>query len=145
MSAASPAHPQPPGATQAAQAERDVIHTARYTLVNLTPDDALRQPLHQITRHTLQGHTKSARLTRGDGLHAWLAGTGYGLCLPVSSDSRLFYSSPLPDVWRNAGPMRVETALQAIAGLAWKMTVDEVSRTVCFVPYWQLQSGVVRG
>lgn len=120
--------------SEAVQSGPEVVHTARYTLVSLAPDDALRQPLRQITRHTLPRHKTSTRLTRGDGLHTWLLGTGYGLCLPVSSDARLLYSSPLPDVWRSAGPMRIDTALQAIAGPAWRMTVEEVSRTVCFVP-----------
>ncbi|QMR41529.1 hypothetical protein [Klebsiella aerogenes] len=122
------------------QPESEVVHTARYTLVSLSPDDALRQPLHQIIRHTLPRHKKSAGLTRGDGLRAWLAGTGYGLCLPASRDARLLYSSPLPDIWRSAGPMRIDTALQAIAGSAWRMTVEEVSRTVCFVPADQRQN-----
>ncbi|MGR7483794.1 hypothetical protein [Klebsiella aerogenes] len=117
-----------------------MVHTARYTLVSLSPYDALRQPLHQIIHHTLLRHKKSSGLTRGDGLRAWLAGTGYGLCLPVSCDARLLYSSPLPNIWRSAGPMRIDAALQAIAGSAWIMTVEEVSRTVCFVPADQRQN-----
>ena len=109
-----------------------VVHTARYTLVSLTPETALRQPLRQVTQHTFPRSSRKPPLTRGDGLRAWLAGTGYGLCLPVSRESRWLFSSPLPDVWRHAGPMRVEAALQAMAGPAWQMTTDEVSRTVCF-------------
>ncbi|MFG6656230.1 response regulator [Scandinavium sp. M-37] len=112
----------------------EVVHTARYTLVNITPDEVLRQPLRQITRHTLPATKRHSASTRGDALRAWLAGTGYGLCLPVSREARGLFSSPLPEVWRSTGPMRVESALQAIAGSAWKMSTDELTRTVCFQP-----------
>lgn len=110
----------------------EVVHTSRYTLVNLAPDEYLRAPLRQIKRHTFPVSRKKNALTRGQGLRAWLAGTGYGLCLPSGPDTRLLFSSPLPEVWRNTGPMRVDTALQAMAGSAWRMTTDEISRTVCF-------------
>lgn len=110
----------------------EVVHTSRYTLVNLAPDEYLRAPLRQIKRHSFSVSRKSPSLTRGEGLRAWLAGTGYGLCLPSGPDTRLLFSSPLPDVWRNTEPMRVDVALQAMAGSAWQMTTDEISRTVCF-------------
>ena len=116
-----------------------VVHTARYRLVNLSPDDALRFPLHQTATHTFASVKKKPALTRGDGLRGWLAGTGYGLCLPVDRDARLLFTSPLPDVWRRAGPLRVEEALQAIVGSAWQMTTDEISRTVCFQRATQAQ------
>ena len=109
----------------------EVVHTARYTLVSLTPDEALRYPLRQITRPSL--HVKPhTTLTRGDALHAWLEGSGYGLCLPVATDLKYMLSSPLPDVQRDMGPLRIERALQLIAGSAWMIMTDEVSRTVCF-------------
>lgn len=112
----------------------EVVHTARYTLVNISPDEVLRQPLRQITRHTLPATKRHSASTRGDALRAWLAGTGYGLCLPASREARGLFSSPLPEVWRSTAPMRVESALQAIAGPAWKMNTDERTRTVCFRP-----------
>ena len=120
------------GKTIINQTSPEVVHAARYTLVSLAPEMALRQPLRQVTQHTLPRTSKNHPLTRGDGLRTWLTGTGYGLCLPVSRESRWLFSSPLPDVWRRTGPMRVEEALQAMAGPAWQMTIDEVSRTVCF-------------
>ncbi len=111
----------------------EVVHTARYTLVSLTPDEVLRYPLRQVARHSLPAPKKNGKLpTRGDALQLWLTGTGYGLCLPVTEDARQLFSSPLPDIQRSAGPIRIDDALKIIAGPAWTMAVDEVTRTVCF-------------
>lgn len=120
----------------------EVVHTARYTLVSLAPDDALRYPLRQVASHTFSATKKTPVLTRGDALRTWLAGTGYGLCLPVSDSTRQLFSSPLPDVQRSPGPLRVENALKMIAGPAWLLSVDEITRTVCFaqVPLTQALS-----
>lgn len=113
-------------------APTEVVHTARYTLVSLTPDDALRYPLRQIASHSLAITKQSPVITRGDALHIWLSGTGYGLCLPVTDDMRQLLGSPLPDNQRSPGPLRISDALQLIAGSAWQMSMDEVTRTVCF-------------
>ncbi|WMY72493.1 response regulator [Buttiauxella selenatireducens] len=125
---------QPATVTPLPLAPAEVVHTARYTLVNLAPDEAQQQPLHQIMRHTLTSKKKTPLFTRADALRAWLTGTGYSLCLPTDNDIRSLFSSPLPDVWRNAGPMRVDVALQAMAGPAWQMSTDELAHTVCFQP-----------
>ncbi|ECE6019162.1 hypothetical protein DL121_13090 [Salmonella enterica subsp. enterica] len=111
----------------------EVAHSARYTLVNLTPDEALRYPLRQVVSHMLPEAQKNRKVpTRGDALNLWLAGTGYGLCLPVTGEARQLFSSPLPDIQRSPGPLRIDDALKVIAGPAWAMTVDEITRTVCF-------------
>ncbi|WP_170974329.1 response regulator [Citrobacter sp. wls619] len=119
-------------AASATPAPTEVVHTARYTLVSLTPEDTLRYPLRQITSHNLVISKKTPVITRGDALHTWLSGTGYGLCLPVTDDMRQFMGSPLPDNQRSSGPLRISDALQLIAGSAWQMSTDEVTRTVCF-------------
>ncbi|ECG4949198.1 response regulator [Salmonella enterica subsp. enterica serovar Llandoff] len=117
----------------ASPAPVEVVHTARYTLANIAPDEALRYPLRQVASHTFPVPKKNAKLlTRSDALHLWLAGTGYGLCLPVTGEVRQLFSSPLPDIQRSPGPLRVDDALKVIAGPAWAMTVDEITRTVCF-------------
>lgn len=119
----------------ASPAPVEVVHTARYTLVSLVPDEALRYPLRQIATHSFPVPKNNGKLlTRGDALHLWLTGTGYGLCLPVAEEARQLFSSPLPDIQRSPGPLRVDDALKVIAGPAWAMTVDEITRTVCFAP-----------
>lgn len=110
----------------------EVVHTSRYTLVSLTADETLRFPLRQPVSHTLSPPKKNRTLTRVDALRIWLSGTGYGLCLPVTDDIRRLYTSPLPDIWRSAGPLRIHDALQALAGPEWAVVTDELTYTVCF-------------
>lgn len=112
----------------------EVVHISRYTLVDITPADALRSPLRQIATRTLPAPKKNhPMLTRGDAMHAWLHDTGYGLCLPIAGDASQLFNSPLPEIQRSMGPMRIDAALQVLAGSAWTMTVDEVSRTICWL------------
>lgn len=138
LTACTPTSVIRPGAApviSASPAPVEVVHSARYTLVNITPNEALRYPLRQIDSHSFPAPKKYGKLpTRGDALHLWLAGTGYGLCLPVTEEARRFFSRPLPDIQYSPGPLRVNDALEIIAGPAWTMTVDEITRTVCFVP-----------
>lgn len=133
---APPAPPAPCPSVPAPVAQTaERVHTARYTLVDIRPPQALRFPLQQITTRRLPRDGKHHRhLTREEALRGWLDGSGYGLCLPVTTSMRLFYGSPLPDAQRRMGPVRTEAALQTIAGSAWVMTTDEVSRTVCWQP-----------
>ncbi|EAZ9289251.1 hypothetical protein CBJ95_03135 [Salmonella enterica] len=125
--------PESPPVIPASSAPVEVVHSARYTLVNIAPDEALRYPLRQVAAHSFPVLKNNRKLpTRGDALHLWLTGTGYGLCLPVAEEARQLFSSPLPDIQRSPGPLRINDALQIIAGPAWAMTVDEITRTVCF-------------
>lgn len=128
-----PAALPPAPAIPATPAPTEVVHSARYTLVNLAPEQVLQYPLRQIASHAIQPLKKGHKApTRGDALNLWLGGTGYSLCLPVPDDMRLLYSSLLPDSQRAMGPLRTETALQVIAGPAWVLNVDEITRTACF-------------
>lgn len=131
-----PAPPVPPVSVA-------VVHTARYTLTDIAPPETLQYPLRQITRHALPAQGKSRKTpARSDALKLWLSGTGYSLCLPVTDDMRLLFNTPLPDSQLSMGPLRTETALQVIAGPAWTVNVDEITRTVCFAraPFTQTLS-----
>lgn len=130
-----PASPPPVPVIPDSPAPIEVVHSARYTLVNIAPEQELQYPLRQISSHTIQAVKKGHKVpTRGDTLNLWLDGTGYGLCLPITDGMRQLYSSPLPDSQRAMGPLRIEIALQVIASPAWTMSVDEITRTVCFAP-----------
>ncbi|HAT6803633.1 TPA: hypothetical protein JAN03_16550 [Citrobacter freundii] len=111
----------------------EVVHTSRYTLTSLTPEEALRYPLRQIASHIIPAPKKYHKPpTRGDALKIWLSGTGYALCQAVTDDVTPLFNSPLPDSQRAITSLRTETALQIIAGSAWVMSVDEMTRVVCF-------------
>lgn len=112
----------------------EVVHTGRYTLVDIAPAGALHAPLQQVTTRTLPVPKKNQpTITRGDAMRTWLKDTGYGLCLSVTPEANQLFNSPLPEIQHSMGPTRIDTALQVIAGSAWTMTVDEVSRTVCWL------------
>lgn len=127
---------QPPvPATPAPPVSVEVVHTARYTLTAIAPPETLQYPLRQITSHSIPAPKKGRKTpARSDALKLWLSGTGYNLCLPVTDDMRRLFTSPLPDSQLAMGPLRTETALQIIAGPAWTINVDEITRTVCFAP-----------
>lgn len=59
--------------------------------------------------------------------------TAYSLCGRYGADFAELLKRPLPAVQRKIGPMRLSEALQIVAGPAWRMSVDEVNREVCFV------------
>ncbi|EBZ5774467.1 hypothetical protein EC412_19760 [Salmonella enterica subsp. enterica serovar Redlands] len=133
----------PVPATPAPPVSVEVVHTARYTLTTIAPPETLQYPLRQITSHAFPAPKKGRKTpARSDALKLWLSGTGYSLCLPVTDDMRLLFNSPLPDSQHAMGPLRTETALQVIAGPAWTLSVDEITRTVCFAraPFTQTLS-----
>lgn len=70
----------------------------------------------------------------GDGLYALLDGTGWRLADSYAADPRLYrlYSQPLAENKQTIGPMRLDRALNWIAGDAWLLVVDPVNRLVSF-------------
>lgn len=103
----------------------EVVRLGRYTLVELTPNEGLRDPLRQIVTVTIPPVMET---TIGTALTHVLARTGYRLCLPPP----LFVHLPLPASQLHLGPMTLASALQTLAGSAWVLTVDHVERQVCF-------------
>lgn len=137
LAGCTPHSPQsiPVSTPLSAIAAPEVVHTGRYTLVSIAPLDSQQFPLRQITAKDIPTpKKKQPALTRSDAMQAWLGNTGYSLCVPTTAESKNLLSGPLPEIQREMGPMRIEAALQVIAGSAWLMTVDEVSHTVCFQP-----------
>ncbi|MNY26513.1 hypothetical protein D3C86_1603670 [compost metagenome] len=57
--------------------------------------------------------------------------SGYSLC-PVSASVKVLFTRPLPAAHYRLGPIPLRSALQVLAGPAWQLTTDEVSRSVCF-------------
>ncbi|PUB42728.1 conjugative transfer region protein (TIGR03748 family), partial [Pseudomonas sp. GV047] len=45
---------------------------------------------------------------------------------------RVLFTRPLPAAHYRLGPIPLRNALQVLAGPAWQLTTDEVSRSVCF-------------
>lgn len=121
---------RPPVFSDIYQRSPEVTRSGRYTLVSVKSADAQREPLNQLIDITMPGQlVKSV----GDGFRYLLFQSGYSLCGRYGADFAELLQRPLPAVQRKIGPVRLSEALQVVAGPAWRMSVDEVNREVCFV------------
>jgi len=121
---------RPPAFSDIYQRSPEVTRSGRYTLVNVKSADAQREPLSQLIDITMPGQLVNSV---GDGFRYLLFQSGYALCGRYGADFAELLNRPLPAVQRKIGPMRLSEALQVVAGPAWRMSVDEVNREVCFV------------
>lgn len=121
---------RPPALSDIYQRSPEVTRSGRYTLVNVKSADAQREPLNQLIDITMPGQLVNSV---GDGFRYLLFQSGYALCGRYGADFAELLNRPLPAVQRKIGPMRLSEALQVVAGPAWRMSVDEVNREVCFV------------
>ncbi|EOC0699189.1 TcpQ domain-containing protein [Salmonella enterica subsp. enterica serovar Kokomlemle] len=112
------------------QRSPEVTREGRYTLVSVKSADAQREPLNQLIDITMPVSLVSSV---GDGFRYLLFQSGYSLCGRYGANFAELLNRPLPAVQRRLGPVRLSEALQVVAGPAWRMTVDEVNREVCFV------------
>lgn len=105
-----------------------VVRYGRYTLVELAPRAAQRDLLAQVIDVTIP---EDARATVADGLRHVLKRSGYQLCetAPAAAD---LYALPLPAAHLHLGPMTLRDALLILAGPAWELRTDDLTRQVCF-------------
>ncbi|EMO8005575.1 TcpQ domain-containing protein [Salmonella enterica] len=121
---------RPPVFSDIYQRSPEVTRSGRYTLVSVKSADAQREPLNQLIDITMPGQLVNSV---GDGFRYLLFQSGYSLCGRYGAAFAELLKRPLPAVQRKIGPMRLSEALQIVAGPAWRMSVDEVNREVCFV------------
>lgn len=121
---------RPPAVSDIYLRSPEVTRSGRYTLVNVKSVDAQREPLNQLIDITMPGQLVN---TVGDGFRYLLFQSGYSLCGRYGADFAELLNRPLPAVQRKIGPVRLSEALQVVAGPAWRMSVDEVNREVCFM------------
>ncbi|MDR0578712.1 MAG: PilL N-terminal domain-containing protein [Candidatus Accumulibacter sp.] len=98
----------------------------RYTLVELAPEAAQRDLMRQLVEISIPP-TLEAQV--GETLRHVLRQSGYQLC--PTTDAALD-ALPLPAAHRRLGPMTLRDALLTLTGPAWKLSVDDFSRQVCF-------------
>jgi type IV pili sensor histidine kinase/response regulator len=131
-----PTHPEIDSGSNRAQLSRGPIegnHPAelrygRYTLVSTEPTTEQRDLLAQIIDVSIPS---SLSPSVQDALQYVLQRSGYSLC-PVSASLKVLFTRPLPASHYRLGPISLRSALQVLAGPAWQLTTDEVSRSVCF-------------
>lgn len=104
------------------------LRYGRYTLVSTEPTTEQRDLLAQIIDVSIPS---SLNPSVQDALQYVLLRSGYALC-PVTASVRELFTRPLPAAHYRLGPIPLRSALQVLAGSAWQLTTDEVSRSVCF-------------
>jgi type IV pili sensor histidine kinase/response regulator len=104
-----------------------VTRHGRYTLVELMPEPAQRDLMRQIVEVSMP---PALDASVGDALRHVLWRSGYRLC--EAAEAETLYALPLPAAHLHLGPLMLRHALSTLAGPVWELSVDDVSRTVCF-------------
>lgn len=104
------------------------LRFGRYTLVSTEPTTEQRDLLAQIIDVSIPSNLNPSVQ---DALHYVLQRSGYALC-PVTESVKVLFTRSLPAAHYRLGPIPLRSALQVLAGPAWRLTTDEVSRSVCF-------------
>jgi len=124
----APQQPVAPAPKPATPPAPEVVRYDRYLLINTRPDEAQRNPLHQIVNINLPLNLK---LTVGDAFAWLLKQSGYSLCVD-DHPTQFLAGKPLPLSQYRLGPMRLEEALKTLAGPGWLMQADVLNREVYF-------------
>ncbi|EAT2900539.1 response regulator [Salmonella enterica] len=124
----APQQPVAPAPKPSTPPAPEVVRYGRYLLINTRPDEAQRNPLHQIVNINLPLNLK---LTVGDAFTWLLKQSGYSLCVD-NHPTQFLAAKPLPLSQYRLGPMRLEEALKTLAGSGWLMQTDVLNREVCF-------------
>lgn len=106
-----------------------VIRYDRYTLAELSPSAEQQDLMRQIVDITMPA---TFNITVGDALRYALLRSGFKLC--ASPAIHILDTLPLPAADFHVGPLTLASALRLLAGPAWKLEVNELTREVCFVP-----------
>ena len=104
------------------------LRYGRYTLVSTEPTTEQSDLLAQIIEVNIPS---SLNPSVQDALQYVLQRSGYSLC-PDTATVKVLFTRPLPAAHYRLGPIPLRRALQVLAGPVWKLTTDEVSRSVCF-------------
>ncbi|MCF5087829.1 pili assembly chaperone [Pseudomonas gessardii] len=104
------------------------IRYGRYTLVSTEPTTEQRDLLAQIIDVSIPTNLNPSVQ---EAMHYVLQRSGYSLC-PAAEPVKILFARPLPAAHYRLGPISLRNALQVLAGPAWQLTTDEVSRSVCF-------------
>ena len=106
-----------------------LLGQSRYTLIELRPELQQQDLQQQIIDLRIPA---SASTTVGDAMHYVLRHSGYRLCEGDPALATLWVL-PLPAAHLQLGPLPLNQTLQLLAGSAWRLSVDEHMRQVCFI------------
>ncbi|UII69670.1 PilL N-terminal domain-containing protein [Pseudomonas sp. HN11] len=131
-----PTHPEVDSGSNRIQRSKDAVEESprtelrygRYTLVSTEPTTEQRDLLAQIIDVSIPSNLKPSVQ---EAMHYVLQRSGYSLC-STAEPVKILFTRPLPAAHYRLGPISLSNALQVLAGPAWQLTIDEVSRSVCF-------------
>jgi type IV pili sensor histidine kinase/response regulator len=116
-------------AQSTSQISDNTARYGRYTLVNTAVSNDQVDLLSQIVDSKIPA---SMNPTIKEALDHVLLRTGFSLCPPPSPEVVTLYSRPLPAAHYRIGPVSLRNALLLLAGPAYQVGVNEITRTVCF-------------
>lgn len=106
------------------------VRYSRYTLVSTLPTPGQHDLMAQIIDITIPANMQP---NVRDAMQYVIARSGYSLCAADTDPVSIMHGRPLPASQYKLGPMTLGNTLQVLAGPAWRVTVDEMKREVCFV------------
>ena len=115
----------------------EVVRYDRYLLVGSSPQEGQKYLLEQLIDVKVpsgKGKKQVFNATVRQGLETTLANTGFTLCRISQPEVSTLFSLPLPKIHYSFGAMKLREALQMIAGPAYDLTVNDITRTICFKP-----------
>ncbi|ARA80178.1 PilL N-terminal domain-containing protein [Pseudomonas amygdali pv. lachrymans] len=117
--------------------QEPMVRYGRYALVNTAPQAEQRDLMAQIIDVSIPPNMHPSVQ---DAMQYVLSRSGYTLCPPTTNHVNILFTRPLPSAQYKLGPMSLRNTLQVLAGPAWQVKVNEVTRGVCFVlrPGYQL-------
>jgi type IV pili sensor histidine kinase/response regulator len=104
-----------------------VARYGRYTLVELVPEPAQRDLLQQAVEVSIPPMLDASV---GDAMRHVLLRSGYRLC--DAAEAATLYALPLPAAHLRLGPLMLRDALLTLAGSAWELSINDLTRQVCF-------------
>lgn len=108
----------------------EAVRYERYTLASTAPTPGQKDLMTQIVDVTIP---PALSPTVKDALDYIILRSGYTLCDAPTPEVSTLYTLPLPAAHYQLGPMTLRNTLSVLAGSAFDLQVDEVSRHVCFV------------
>ena len=104
------------------------MQVGRYSMWTLMPTKAQAEPLAAMVAVRFPKPVQ----TVGDAVQHLLDDSGYRLAGTPGSALHILLAQPLPAVHRTLGPLRLDQALQALAGPVFRLVQDPLHRRIAF-------------
>lgn len=104
------------------------MQVGRYSVWRIAPTSVQAEPLSVM----VAVHFPEPVQTVGDAVQHLLDDSGYRLAGTPGSASHTLLAQPLPAVHRALGPLRLDQALQTLAGPVFKLVQDPLHRRIAF-------------